>query len=103
MGGRKGVFNTPAGEGGAGEPPLASDALEVSADSRGFLLGLLSAVMCSICPFSEGLISPARVLVDFGLLGPERSRFENSIGCTKSQTPRPILSSTRGFPVFRSP
>ena len=35
MGGRKGVFNTPAGEGGAREPPLASDALEVSADSRG--------------------------------------------------------------------
>ena len=32
MGGRKGVFRTPAGEGGAGEHPLASDALEVSAD-----------------------------------------------------------------------
>ena len=35
MGGRKGVFNIPAGEGGAREQPLASDALEVSADSRG--------------------------------------------------------------------
>ena len=35
MGGRKGVFSTPAGEGGAGEHPLASDALEVSADSWG--------------------------------------------------------------------
>ena len=35
MGGRKGVFSTPAGEVGAREHPLASDALEVSADSRG--------------------------------------------------------------------
>ena len=35
MGGRKGVFSTPAGEGGAREHPLASDALEVSADSWG--------------------------------------------------------------------
>ncbi len=38
MGGRKGVFNTPAGEGGAGEHPLASDAFEVSADRFGALL-----------------------------------------------------------------
>ncbi len=38
MGGRKGVCSTPAGEGGAGEPPLASDALEVSADRFGALL-----------------------------------------------------------------
>ena len=67
MGGRKGVFSTPAGEVGAREHPLASDALEVSANSVGaeplsfidfgffehpssLRFRILAAVMCSLCP-----------------------------------------------------
>lgn len=77
-----------------------------SADSLGFLLSLLAFVMCSICPFPVAKTHTDKSdpgLADFGFLGPERPRFENSMDCTKIQTPRPILSSTRAYSVFLGP